>query len=213
MKLEKGQLEYYVAKIYQVKMGLDDYELIKFESPDFILWKKHKEKIGIEIVQPSLEKQNLLIKMGNGDFVKQAEKKELQLIEENRIIKRDNTIYRILSSESKEERIDSIRSVLFKEIDKKTSKLNNKYTIFDKNVLCCSYVYPNFYEIDCDILISLLNDLLEKYKRTYDIVWVMRSCEVFTFCKGKNGYSYNYITIPSETSTKIQMVCSQITNE
>ncbi len=74
MKLTDTQIAMYAVEIYKSIFGLKKYAVIEFESPDFIVWQKDNEKIGIEVVRPSNQDQNELIKIANGEHIANPDK-------------------------------------------------------------------------------------------------------------------------------------------
>ncbi|WP_090638666.1 hypothetical protein [Neobacillus massiliamazoniensis] len=168
MELSKLQSEFYCMELYRVIFNYREYEVIKFESPDFIIWKKNVEKVGIEATTPSNEDQNLLKNIANnGSREKLGDKYSYEKY------KRDGKIYSdgvlIQSSSSRD-----IHDIILKGIEKKFIKLNKNYTLFNKNILCCTpiSVFLNN-EDDHNYFIEGLNKIKSKYKIIFDEVIVI----------------------------------------
>lgn len=126
------QKELYALEIYRSIYGLTDYEVVKSERPDFIVWKKDSEKIGIEATTPSNKKQNELIKISNCE-----ERENLGKKYKYEKYKREGKVHsygaEIQASSSRE-----IHNIILNSIVPKFEKLNKNYKLFNKNILCCT---------------------------------------------------------------------------
>jgi hypothetical protein len=150
-------------EIYHSIYNYQGYEVIKFESPDFIVWKKNVEKLGLEATTPSNKEQNELKNIANSESREKLGRK--YRYEKYR---REGKIYsngvEIQSSESR-----VIQNILLNGIEPKFFKLNKNYTLFDKNILSFTPISTSLYNQDDHIyLIDCLNRFKSKYKSIFD---------------------------------------------
>lgn len=218
MVLNNIQLEWYGAKTYRHFFKLNKYKLIKFESPDFIIWQAHNSsqgKIGLEFAKPSTTTQNIRNNITNKYFSKGMSLKEIKSL-----LNKDEQKFKNYGEIDEVEGIKYISSLkglvntsnyhdlICKAIKSKTSKLNGNYTLFQKNVLFLCPVTSFLTNQDDFIVIKDCADsLIDEHIRCFDeiIIDTIQSLIVYEKMDGK--YRNRQIFIDENISEIIQKSC------
>ncbi len=172
--------EFHAAEIYRVAFQLLDFEILKFESPDFIVWKKHYRKIGLEITCPSNQSQNELLKIAR-IVDKDSLGKMYNYDKHKRAGRIDKSNVEIHASNS-----TVIHEIILKTVLHKFQKLNKNFTVFDKNVLMCTPICSFLYSRkDHAYFIKRLNEIKSKYLILFDEIVVVQYDKVIKYSLNK----------------------------
>ena len=202
------QNEWFLSEVFRQYCNKPNIvNITKRESPDFICTDVHGKFIGLEVTESILETyarmRNIINKYANKGLpiktIKQqisSFKKDASFFKHGEIMKiGDVTCY--LATKGL---IDTniMRLKMTKDIENKTIKLNEKYEIFDKNVLIIApdgYFLTNNDEHE-KVLIKF-NTLIRKYKYTFDSIYIYMIDILYCYERKENEYLKNEIMIDS----------------
>jgi|GEM_PF-5653491 len=178
-------MEKYAMEVYRSVFDLIDYEVLDFESPDFILWKKHSEKIGLETTTPSSQYQNELKKIANLSVIEREMLGDHLNFEKYKDAKRIYDDGVVLESSSSADLHDILLAIIVRKLE----KLNDKYTRFDKNVLCCTPYNAGLYsEKDYKDFVIRLNESIYRYSLLFDEIIIISPDTVIKYSSFAKHY-------------------------
>ena len=221
--LNNNQLEWYGAMVYHYYFKSSKYKIIKFESPDFIIWQPHNNsgKIGLEISTPSTTTQNIGRKLSYKYFSKGLSLKEIQ----NRLNKSERRFLdhgeikelhglKYISYSKGMVNTSEHHKLICTNIRKKTDKLNTNYTLFNRNVL---YLIPfsSFISNEEDIfkIKCYLNRLITECNHVFDEIIIDTFDSLVVYKRNVNKYTSSRLEEDSTIRKTIQEKCCLITEK